>query len=158
MNIYQGSRFLVPFYSIILSVLAFVIIHVMPWLKNGFCASGCHHICFPGWKKEGENGGCWHHSTFISLASTVTWPLKLQGRLGNGDFSFHCFYWRERVSSMKRALWQPWWHSSLALPAAWGVILETRDQVPHRAPCMEPVSPSACVSASLSLSPSLMNK
>ena len=38
------------------------------------------------------------------------------------------------------------------LPLARGVILETRDRVPHRAPCMEPASPSTSVSASLSLS------
>ena len=37
-------------------------------------------------------------------------------------------------------------------PLAQGVILETRDQVPHQAPCMEPASPSACVSASMCLS------
>ena len=49
------------------------------------------------------------------------------------------------------ALGQPWWHSGLAPPAAQGVILETRDQVPRQAPCMEPASPSACASASLSL-------
>ena len=35
------------------------------------------------------------------------------------------------------------------LPLAQAVIW---DQVPHWAPCGEPVSPSACVSASLSLS------
>ena len=35
---------------------------------------------------------------------------------------------------------------------------EPRDQVLHRAPGMEPASPSACVSASLSLSVSIMNK
>ena len=38
------------------------------------------------------------------------------------------------------------------LPLAQGVILETRDRIPRRAPGMEPASPSACVSASLSLS------
>ena len=32
------------------------------------------------------------------------------------------------------------------LPSAQGVILESQDQVSHRAPCMEPASPSACVS------------
>ena len=42
------------------------------------------------------------------------------------------------------------------LPSAQGLILGSRDRVPHRAPCMRPASPSACVSASLSLS--LMNK
>ena len=47
---------------------------------------------------------------------------------------------------------QPWWRSGLVPPAAQGVILETLDRVPRRALCMEPASPSACVSASLSLS------
>ena len=42
------------------------------------------------------------------------------------------------------------------LPWAQGVTPGSWDQVPRRAPCMEPPSPSACVSASLSLS--LMNK
>ena len=35
--------------------------------------------------------------------------------------------------------------------AAQGVILETQDGVPCQAPCMEPASPSVCVSASLSV-------
>ena len=42
------------------------------------------------------------------------------------------------------------------LPLAQGVILESRDQVLHWAPCLEPASPSAYISASLSVS--LMNK
>ena len=42
------------------------------------------------------------------------------------------------------------------LPLAQGMILGSRDQVQHRAPLRESVSPSACVSASLSVS--LMNK
>ena len=48
----------------------------------------------------------------------------------------------------------------LAPPSAQGLILEAQDRVPRRAPCMEPASSSACVSAplSLSLSVSLMNK
>ena len=44
---------------------------------------------------------------------------------------------------------------SVVEPLAQGGILEPRDRVLHRAPCMEPASPSACVSASLSLSPPL---
>ena len=36
------------------------------------------------------------------------------------------------------------------LPSAQDVILESWDQVPHQAPCEEPASPSAYVSASLS--------
>ena len=42
------------------------------------------------------------------------------------------------------------------LPLAQGMILASWDQVPHWAPCEEPASPSACVSASLSVS--LMNE
>ena len=42
------------------------------------------------------------------------------------------------------------------LPLAQVVILGFWDQVPHRVPCMEPASHSACVSAPLSVS--LMNK
>ena len=42
------------------------------------------------------------------------------------------------------------------LPSAQGVISGSRDCVPHRAPGREPASPSACVSASLTVS--LMNK
>ena len=53
-------------------------------------------------------------------------------------------------------LGQPGWLSGLAPPSAQGVILETWDRVPSQAPCMEPASPSAYVSAILSLS--LMNK
>ena len=53
---------------------------------------------------------------------------------------------------------QPGWLSGLVPPSAQGLILETWDQVPRQAACMEPVSPSACVSASLSLCMSLMNK
>ena len=44
------------------------------------------------------------------------------------------------------------------LPAAQGVTLGSWDQVPHRAPCTEPASPSASVSASPSPSVSLMKK
>ena len=46
------------------------------------------------------------------------------------------------------------------LPLAQGAILESQDRVPHQAPGMEPASPSACISAplSLSLSMSIVNK
>ena len=53
---------------------------------------------------------------------------------------------------------QPGWFSGLAPPSTQGMILETWNRVPRWAPCMEPASPSACVSASLSLYESLMNK
>ena len=44
------------------------------------------------------------------------------------------------------------------LPSAQGTILGSMDQVLHQALCEEPASPSDCVSASLSLSVSLINK
>ena len=44
------------------------------------------------------------------------------------------------------------------LPSAQGMILGSQDRVPHWAPCMEPDSPSAYVSASQSLCLSLLNK
>ena len=53
---------------------------------------------------------------------------------------------------------QPWWLSGLAPPSAQGVILEIWGGVPHRAPCMEHASPSACVSASLSFSLSVSHE
>ena len=46
---------------------------------------------------------------------------------------------------------QPGWLSGLVPPLAQDVILETWDRVPRQDPCMEPASPSACVSASLYL-------
>ena len=57
---------------------------------------------------------------------------------------------------LKSLCGQPRWLSGLALPSAQGMILETRDRVARQAPCMEPASPSACVSASLCVS--LINK
>ena len=44
------------------------------------------------------------------------------------------------------------------LPLAQGVTPEFRDRVPHGASCMEPASPSAYVSASLSSLCILMNE
>ena len=52
----------------------------------------------------------------------------------------------------------PGWLSGLAPPSAHGVILESWGWVPHQAPCMEPASPSACVSASLCVCLSWINK
>ena len=59
---------------------------------------------------------------------------------------------REKNVIKKTLRGQPEWLSGLAPAFALGVILESWERGPHRAPCMEPASPSACVSASLSLS------
>ena len=72
------------------------------------------------------------------------WELILLGRI------LKCLY------KLMFLLGQARWFSGLEPPSAQGVILESRDRVPCRAPRMEPASPSAYVSASLSLS--LMNK
>ena len=53
-----------------------------------------------------------------------------------------------------RNAWVAQWLNSL--PSAQGMILGSRDRVPHQAPCRGPASPSACVSASLRVS--LTNK
>ena len=45
---------------------------------------------------------------------------------------------------------QPRWLSGLVQPSAQGLILETRDRVPHQAPCMKPASLSASLSLFLS--------
>ena len=52
----------------------------------------------------------------------------------------------------------PGWLSGLAPAFGPGrdVILESQDGVLHQAPCVEPASPSACISVSLCVS--LMNK
>ena len=72
--------------------------------------------------------------------------------------SWGSHYSQRKTTNKTDSRGQPRWLSGLAPPSAQGVILETRDRVPRRAPCMEPASPSACVSASLSLSVFLMNK
>ena len=57
-----------------------------------------------------------------------------------------------KLTSIKRSHGQPEWLSGLVPPSVQGVILETWDRVLHQAPCMEPASPSTCVSASVCVS------
>ena len=58
---------------------------------------------------------------------------------------------RKQVGQNKGKEEIPGWLSGLGLPSAQGVILGSRDPVPCWAPRMEPASPSAHVSASLSV-------
>ena len=63
------------------------------------------------------------------------------------------------LSAFKIQLMRNAWGGSVVerLPLAQGLIPDSQDRVPHRAPCMESASPPfACVSASLS--ESLKNK
>ena len=78
------------------------------------------------------------------------------GTLGQGLES-SCSLKKEVLLKGERG--QPPRPSGLVLPSAWSGILETRDQVPRWAPCMEPASPPClCLCLSLSLSLSVMNK
>ena len=52
----------------------------------------------------------------------------------------------------KYKLWDAWVAQGLSLPSAQVIIPESWNRVPHWAPCREPASPSACVTASLSVS------
>ena len=84
------------------------------------------------------------------------YPLGLRGResLSRGVLLYSACELKSRnggVPQGRNRAGQPRWLSCLAPPPVQGVILETRDQVSHRAPCMEPAPPSTCVSASLSL-------
>ena len=64
---------------------------------------------------------------------------------------FNCTFCRQ-ISFIKiQLLGRPGGSMVEHLPLAGDVIPESWDWVPHRAPCMEPASPSVCVSASLSL-------
>ena len=61
---------------------------------------------------------------------------------------------RRAFKLLSQDAWVAQWFGRL--PLAQGVTLGSWDRVLHRAPCLEPASPSACVSASLCVS--LMNK
>ena len=77
--------------------------------------------------------------------SMIENKLRVDGGIWEG--------WSRWMMGIKGAICgQPGWLSGLALPSAQGVILETWDRVPHQASCMKPASPTACVSANLSLS------
>ena len=93
-------------------------------------------------KSRGSNQGQARRNLFFQPQTNKTTLQPLfPGKPGGMDFC-------SRSSSPG----QPGWLSGLAPPPAQGLILETQDRVPHQAPCMEPASPSACVSASLSFS------
>ena len=60
---------------------------------------------------------------------------------------------KKKKECLKKSYWGHLGGSAVeCLPLAQGMIPESQDRVPHWAPCMEPASPSAYVSASLSLS------
>ena len=92
-----------------------------------------------------------HSSLILFLKKLIKMVNSMLGRF------YHSFFlkgkhglWIRLMTSLvlkkKKKRGQPGWLSSLAPPSAQGLILETLDRVPRRAPCMEPASPSACVS------------
>ena len=112
---------------------------------------------------------CWFYLLKMRCPSAVLWLGSLRR-----DFPFYSYSTLDQMSPLpalrrgsgeahfissslalhlKRCLGQPGWLSDLAPPSAQGLILETRDCVPCQAPCMGPVSPSASLPLSLSVSP-----
>ena len=92
--------------------------------------------------------GPWSPYIFASITRFIT-TLKVQWLSGQIELS---------DTLIKNSIGQPGGRSGLEPPSARGVTLGTWDRVPRRAPCVEPASPSARVSAFLSLCVSLMNK
>ena len=90
-----------------------------------------------------------HHCTVGRLPMPHCLPLKAV-RFSSSNRSWGGVRWSPNFFEIS-CFGQPGWLSGLALPSAQGLILETRDRVPHWARCMEPASPSACFSTSLSL-------
>ena len=100
-----------------------------------------------------EDPGIWHHLGAHLKCRILSSNLDLV--LGQ-----HLHYGKildRFILILKMAeLGQPRWLRGLASPSVQGTILESRDRVLLRAPCVEPASPSACVC--LFLSVSLMSK
>ena len=65
---------------------------------------------------------------------------------------------KTQLKDSKEGSGQPGWLSGLAPPSAWGVILETRDRVPHRAPCMGRLLPLPVYTLPLSVLTKLIDK
>ena len=105
------------FHYTIPSVLPLGLVFVDSWKQEGCCRSR-HHIYTQG-RKEAGGGGT--GSTYFILSEKQN-PSKIPAERSLGD----SVVWR--------------------LPLAQGMILEPRDRVPHRAPGMEPASPSLCLS------------
>ena len=99
------------------------------------------------------------HVQFLYLRQPITGPQEENGsKNSNPTLASMADQQKEKSPLKKIRGGQPRWLSGLAPPSAQGVVLETRDRVPHQALCLEPASPSACVCDSLFLSVFLMNK
>ena len=77
---------------------------------------------------------------FSTLLGTEHMVMKMSLQLNIGEVSV-----RFKNVNLKPGEGQARWRSGLVPPAAWGVILETPDRVPRRAPCVEPASPCLCL-------------
>ena len=122
------------------------------WIPVGHPVTPVHHPALSSW--------VWRLSR---LSRREVIGLQEQTLYQSGWKVWRCNLATYSILQMRRhtacqgvtARGQPGWLRGLAPPSAQVVILETWDQVPYLAPCMEPASPSACVSASLSLSHAL---
>ena len=114
-------------------------------------------------KTEGKRHAQFDEKGFLRgpMKRSMSWAAVRLVDLYNVTTCNTCFYsprsWEIVMKDYREEMFKnhrhgvPGW-SFECLPLAQGVILVFRDQVPHRAPCMEPASPSAYVSASLCLS------
>ena len=117
-----------------------------------------HYFIFLELDKMGQGISCWleecgglpvaplcgaeRHHTSLGNHLTMIFPDTLSQQYQLFEKSvLKCVSWGSLGGSVVKRL-----------PLAQGMILETWDQVPQWAPCMEPAFPSACHSLSLCLS------
>ena len=117
---------------------------------SGKAASSLHHAA-PNFKATKINTMCEFHLPHPTEVQNILTGVKFRTTKNNlgplamalGTMVLICL---RKITGQTGGL------GGLTPPSAQGLILETQALSPASAPCMEPASPSACVSASLSLS------
>ena len=87
---------------------------------------------------------CWDCESFSLIDSYHIWSKYLK-------YGLKRYFCLKNTHFQKHHQGTPGWLRSWASASAQGMILWFQDRVPHRAPCRESASPSAYVSASLSV-------
>ena len=103
------------------------------------------NIPYPAYIRHSENTS-W---VLLVLARSFIWGFSWVLRMLGASFLFPLLVLL--LLSLCKNSWGAQ-RLSLCLPLAQGVTPGSWDRVPHRAPCMESASPSACVCASLRVS------